>query len=76
MTIEVKTKKWGNSLGIVIPYILVERLKLKPEEKITIEITHKENPLKELFGAFKHNKKSTKQMIGESRKELESKWMK
>ncbi len=74
MAIEVKTKKWGNSIGIILPAILVERLKLKPEQKIIIEVTHRENPLKELFGAFKHNKKSTKQMIEESRKELDSKW--
>jgi len=76
MGIEVKTKKWGNSLGIIIPYVLVEKLKLKPREKITIEITHKESPLKELFGALKHNKKSTKQMMDGSRKELDSKWIK
>lgn len=42
MVIEVKTKKWGNSIGIIIPSEAVERLNIKPEEEITIEIVKKE----------------------------------
>ncbi len=74
MTIEVKTKQWGNSIGVIIPKEVVNTLKIKPEETILIKVERKENPLKELFGTLK-SKKSTEQMIKEVRKELESKWM-
>ena len=74
MALEVKTKKWGNSIGIIIPSEAVEKFNIKPEEKIIIEISKKGNILQEMFGTMKSNKTS-KQMISESRKELESKWM-
>ncbi|MEK6793013.1 MAG: AbrB/MazE/SpoVT family DNA-binding domain-containing protein [Nanoarchaeota archaeon] len=75
MAIEVKTKKWGNSIGIVIPSETINRLNIKPEERIVIQIEKKTNVLKEMFGIMK-SKKSTKQMVREAREELESKWMK
>ena len=75
MGVEVTTKKWGNSIGIVIPSEMVKRLNIKPEEKLTIEIEKKSNVLKELFGAIKF-KKSTEEILKESRKDLESKWSK
>lgn len=75
MAIEVKTKRWGNSIGIVIPSETIEKLNIKPEEEIVIEIGKKSNVLKELFGAIKF-KKPTEQIIKESRKEFESKWLK
>ncbi len=75
MAIEVKTKKWGNSIGIVIPIEAVERFNIKPEEDIIIEIEKKNNVLKEMFGKAKL-KKSAKRMIKDFRKENESKWMK
>ena len=73
--IEVKTKKWGNSIGVVIPMETVERLNIKPEEDIIIEIEKRNNILKEMFGEAKF-KKSGKKMIEDFRKETESKWMK
>ena len=75
MAIEVKTKKWGNSIGVIIPMETADKLNIKPEETIVIEINKKENVLKELFGAMK-SKKPTEQMLKEVRKELESKWLK
>ena len=74
MVIEVKTKKWGNSIGIVIPVEAVERFNIKPEEEILIEIEKKNNVLKEMFGKAKF-KKSTKKMIEDFRREYNSKWM-
>jgi len=74
MAIEVKTKKWGNSIGIIIPSEMIERLNIKPEEKISIEIDKKTNVLKEMFGTMK-SKKTAKQIVSEARKDLESKWM-
>ncbi len=74
MTIEVKTKKWGNSLGIIIPNKEAEKLKLKPEQKLKIEIhLTTENPLKEMFGALKF-KRPTEEILKDIRKG-ESKWI-
>ena len=75
MAIEVRTKKWGNSIGIIIPSEAVEKLSIKPEEKIVIEINKKENVLAEMFGTMK-SKKTARQMLDEARREMESKWMK
>ncbi len=75
MALEVKTKKWGSSIGVVIPSEAVERLNIKPDEEIVIEIEKKNNVLKELFGAMKF-KKPTEQILKEARKDLESKWLK
>ena len=74
MAISVKTKRWGNSIGVVIPSEAIERFNIKPEEEIVIEIGKKSNVLKELFGSLKF-KKSTEEMLKEARQELESKWM-
>lgn len=75
MSIEVKTKKWGNSIGVIIPSEAVNKLNIKPEENLVIEINKKENVLKELFGRAKF-KKPAKKMIEDFRKDFESKWMK
>jgi len=74
MGFEIKTKKWGNSIGIIIPSRIIEKLNIKPEENLVVEINKTENVLKELFGTMK-SKKTAGQMIDETRKELESKWM-
>ncbi len=74
MVVRTKTRKWGNSIGIVIPGEEVERLKLKENEEVMIQIAKKENPLKELFGTLK-TKKTAEELLQETRKELESKWL-
>jgi len=56
MAVEVKTKKWGNSIGVVIPFKTARKLKLGPEETVLIEITKKDNVLKELFGSVNFRK--------------------
>ena len=74
MVIEVKTKRWGNSIGIVIPQEAVEDLGIRVEEEIVIEIEKKNNILKELFGRAR-TKKSAKKMIEDFRKDFGSKWL-
>jgi antitoxin component of MazEF toxin-antitoxin module len=74
MTINVKTRKWGSSIGIVIPSEEAAKLNLKENEEIIAEIRKKENPLKELFGSIE-TRKTAEDIIAETRKELESKWM-
>ena len=74
MAIQVKTKKWGNSIGIIIPSETIERFNIRPEEEIIIEIEKKNNLLEELFGKAKL-KKPTERIVKGVREELKSKWM-
>ena len=53
MTIEVTVKRWGNSMGIVLPKEVVEKEKLKENKKITISII-KEADLSDIFGLIKN----------------------
>ena len=70
--IVTKTRRWGNSLGIIIPKEEAETLNLKEDQEVVIDITKKENPLKELFGTGKQNK-ITKEDFLSARKLLEPK---
>jgi antitoxin component of MazEF toxin-antitoxin module len=52
--VTVKTKKWGNSIGFIIPKNIVRELNLKPDEEIYFEISKKKtNVLKDMYGALK-----------------------
>ena len=72
MTMTVKTKQRGNSVGIVIPSKVVRDLKVKPEGELDISIEKKSNVFKELFGILR-TKKTTKDLIEKTRTQLESK---
>ena len=52
MATEVIIKRWGNSVGVVLPKELVEKEKLKEEDKVLIEVV-KEANLENLFGSLK-----------------------
>lgn len=68
--IACKTKRWGNSLGLIIPSETVQDLSLHENQEIVIEITLT-NPLKELFGFGKDNKITKKEFL-ETRKLFDS----
>lgn len=74
MSVIVRTKQWGNSIGIVIPRDKVESLKIRPNQDIMISIENKENVLKELFGLLK-TKKTSEEILKEVRKDLKGKWL-
>ncbi len=76
MEIEVETKQWGNSIGLILPSEIVKNLKLGPNQKIIIRNIEKvENPLKELFGFGKENPITRKEFL-KFRKEFKvSKWI-
>ena len=61
-----KTRKWGSSLGVIIPNDVVKELKLRENQEIVIDIKPKDNPLKELFGSVKLSK-PTEQLLKEIR---------
>ncbi len=52
MAVEVVVKKWGNSMGVVLPKEMVEKERLKENEKVLIEMV-KEADLTGLFGTLK-----------------------
>lgn len=70
--IETKLKRWGNSLGIIIPSETVAARKLKENENISILIIPDSSKvLHETFGMLKGKlTKSGQQIKDELRKEL------
>ncbi len=55
MEIETTTRKWGNSLGVILPRDFVRKKNLKENARVKIEITTEEdvNGLEEIFGSLK-----------------------
>lgn len=63
MATTVTIKKWGNSLGIILPEGLAKEKNLKVKDKIVISVV-KEVNLVPLFGSLK------RKMTGQSFKDL------
>ncbi len=66
-----KLRKWGNSLGVIVPLSSVksEGLKEGEEVKVLIGREQKRNILRESFGTYK-SKKSIEQIMKEMDEEL------
>jgi len=64
MAIEVKLKKWGNSMAVIVPNAVIEKKNLKENDTILIEIV-KEADLSGVFGMIKKRK-----MSGQEAKDL------
>ena len=62
----MKTRKWGSSLGIIIPKKVAQELKIRENQDVIVDIKPKDNPLKELFGSVKLSK-PTEQLLREIR---------
>ncbi|HLC37804.1 MAG TPA: AbrB/MazE/SpoVT family DNA-binding domain-containing protein [Candidatus Nanoarchaeia archaeon] len=71
MAIEVQLKKWGNSIGVVLPRELVEQRKLKESDKVIIEVVKVSN-LSNIYGLIKERKMSGQKMKDLARKGWES----
>ena len=52
MATEVNVRKWGNSMGIVLPKELIEEKGIKEDDEIIIEVAKKAD-LRKLFGSLK-----------------------
>lgn len=52
MATELIVKKWGNSMGVILPKELVEKEKLKENDKIVVEVVKKAD-LRDIFGSLK-----------------------
>ena len=71
MELITKTKKWGSSLGIIIPKIIVERENLKQNQEIKILAveTKEKVRVKSIFGKLKNWKINSQEFKDEIRKE-------
>ncbi len=84
MEIKVKAKRWGSSIGFILPKIIVEEKGIKDNDEIVIEV--KDGLVAEnFFGKFPRKLKKTGQEIkdelrkgweGFSDKEKDRKWKK
>ena len=57
MAVEVRVKKWGNSMGVILPKLIVEKGNLKEDDNIMIEVV-KVADLSDIFGSIKKRKLS------------------
>ena len=65
---EVKTRKWGSSIGVVLPKEVVDEIGIKPDETIRIDV-RKSLKAKDVFGMFPRlSKKSAQELKDEMRK--------
>lgn len=69
---ETKLKKWGNSVGIVIPKEQVKRENLRERQTVRVIVNPvKSIKVKDIFGKLKEWKKSTRQITKEVNKEID-----
>ena len=68
MQSKAKLKKWGSSLGVIVPADIVKKEHLREGEEIIIEIK-KGNPLKETFGSLKDWKIDAQKAKDEARED-------
>ena len=52
IAVEVQLKRWGNSVGVILPKRFVEEQHLKLNEKFLVEVV-KEADLSDVFGSLK-----------------------
>jgi len=71
-TIETTAKRWGNSIGIIIPKEVIDREHIKEKGIVRfLIIKESDKILRETFGLAKDKiKKSTQQIKNEIRNEL------
>lgn len=62
--IETTVRKWGRSLGVVIPKEAVLNAKLRKGEKIHLTINKEKSPFKAIFGTLKTSR-STAEILKE-----------
>ena len=68
--INTKVKKWGNSLGVIIPKKVVDNEKIEENSEISITIQSiKKTKVKDIFGTLKNWRINTQKFKDEIRKE-------
>jgi antitoxin component of MazEF toxin-antitoxin module len=73
--IRTKARRWGSSIGFVLPATTRKNLRIKPGQDVEISIRVAQNPLKDLWGALPRTDIPTRELLEQTRKEtIESKW--
>lgn len=67
MEVELIAKKWGSSLGIVLPKMIVEKEHIRENDVIVVEIK-KRHFVKEFFGILSDWKRPTQEIKEEMKK--------
>lgn len=67
MEIECRTRKFGGSIGIIIPRDVVEKEGIKPNQQIRVEI-RKQVKVRDVFGLFADWKTPVQKLKDEARK--------
>ena len=67
--LKAEIRRWGNSLGVILPKDVTRRLKLKEHEMIELKVKRGKEDLMDLFGTLKF-KEPTKKII----KEIKEGW--
>jgi len=62
--VTAQIRRWGRSLGVVIPKGASDKAKLKEGKKVRLIISDDQNPIRETFGIAKL-KKPTKRLLRE-----------
>ena len=57
MAIQVRLKRWGNSMAIIVPNKLIEERRLKENDEIVVEVVRKAD-ISNTFGTIKKRKMS------------------
>lgn len=65
--VQTRTRKWGSSIGIILPKNIVDEIRIKPNEILTIDI-RKKRKAKEFLGILKEYNKPSQEIKDEVRK--------
>ena len=72
---EIKLRKWGNSIGFIIPKQEAEKENLHPDQIVRAIIKPKEVVIvKDIFGKLKF-RKPTKEIMNEIKADMDSKFL-
>ena len=67
MEIETKTRKWGSSIGVILPKKVVDEIGIKPNEIIRIEVK-KNVKVRDVFGMLPNWKRSADEIVKDLKK--------
>ena len=68
MQAKAKLKKWGSSLGLIVPAEIVKKEDLREGEEIVVDI-RKRKTLEDIFGSLKDWKIDSQKMKDEARRD-------
>lgn len=67
--VRVKLRRWGNSLGVVLPQEILKEVNKNEGDEVTLFLKKEDNDLTNLFGRLKNWKIDSQNFKDEIRKE-------